>query len=82
MIPGLPSVSSARAEPPEPYLGVDPWRWQYFEGEPCPDDVVVPIDDATGWTLYPRHRWVYNKLLICETQRPGVRPARRAAAFR
>jgi hypothetical protein len=51
-----------------PFLGVDPWRWQYFEGEPCPDDVVVPIDDATGWSLYPRHRWVYNKLLICETQ--------------
>jgi len=51
-----------------PYLGVDPWRWQYFENEPCPDDVVVPIDDATGWNLYPRHRWVYNKLLICETQ--------------
>ena len=51
-----------------PYLGVDPWRWQYFEHEPCPDNVVVPIDDATGWTLYPKHRWVYNKLLICETQ--------------
>ncbi|HTZ79153.1 MAG TPA: hypothetical protein VMC10_14650 [Stellaceae bacterium] len=51
-----------------PFLGVDPWRWQYFEHEPCPDNVVVPIDDATGWTLYPKHRWVYNKLLICETQ--------------
>ena len=51
-----------------PYLGVDSWRWQYFEHEPCPEDVVVPIDDATAWTLYPRHRWVYNKLLICETQ--------------
>ncbi len=51
-----------------PYFGVDSWRWQYFEHEPCPEDVVVPIDDATAWTLYPRHRWVYNKLLICETQ--------------
>lgn len=51
-----------------PYLGVDSWRWQYFEGVPCPADVVVPIDDATAWTLYPRHRWIYNKLLICESQ--------------
>jgi len=51
-----------------PFLAVDSWRWQYFEHEPCPDNVVVPIDDATGWTLYPKHRWVYNKLLICETQ--------------
>jgi len=51
-----------------PFLGVDSWRWQYFEGEPCPDDVVVPIDDATAWGLYPKHRWVYNKLLIAETQ--------------
>lgn len=51
-----------------PFLGVNSWRWQYFENEPVPEGVVVPIDDATGWTLYPRHRWVYNKLLICETQ--------------
>jgi hypothetical protein len=51
-----------------PFLGVDSWRWQYFEGEPCPSDVVVPIDDATAWELHPEHRWVYNKLAICETQ--------------
>jgi len=51
-----------------PFLGVDSWRWQYFEGQACPDDVVVPIDDATAWGLHPEHRWVYNKLLICETQ--------------
>ena len=51
-----------------PFLGVDSWRWQYFEGEPCPETVVVPIDDATAWELHPQHRWVYNKLLICETQ--------------
>lgn len=51
-----------------PFLGVDPWRWQYFEGQPVPPGVVVPIDDATAWDLYPAHRWVYNKLLICETQ--------------
>ena len=51
-----------------PFLGVDSWRWQYFQHQFCPGDVVVPIDDATAWVLYPDHRWVYNKLLICETQ--------------
>ena len=39
-----------------PFLGVDSWRWQYFEGQPCPDNVVVPIDDATAWGLHPEHR--------------------------
>jgi hypothetical protein len=51
-----------------PFLGVDSWRWQYFEHQPVPDGLVIPIDDATAWELYPAHRWVYNKLLICETQ--------------
>ncbi|HUI18837.1 MAG TPA: hypothetical protein VL244_14300 [Alphaproteobacteria bacterium] len=51
-----------------PFPGVDPWRMQYFENEPIPEGVVVPIDDANAWQLYPAHRWVYNKLLICETQ--------------
>ena len=51
-----------------PYLGVDPWRWQYFEKVPCPRGTIVPIDDATAWTLYPRHRWVYDKLAICASQ--------------
>jgi hypothetical protein len=50
-----------------PYLGVDSWRWQYFD-EPCPDDVVVPIDDATAWEIFPAHRWIYDKLAICATQ--------------
>jgi hypothetical protein len=52
-----------------PFLGVDSWRWQYFKDQPCPKDLVIPIDDATAWDLFPEHRWVYNKLLICETQR-------------
>jgi hypothetical protein len=51
-----------------PFLGVDSWRWQYFEGQPCPDGVVVPIDDATAWDLHRDHRAIYNKLTICETQ--------------
>ena len=51
-----------------PFLGVDSWRWQYFEGQPCPDGLVVPIDDATAWELHRDHRAIYNKLTICETQ--------------
>ena len=51
-----------------PFLGVDSWRWQYFEGQPCPDGVVVPIDDATAWELHRDHRAIYNKLLICDSQ--------------
>lgn len=51
-----------------PFEGVDPWRWQYFEGVACPTSVVVPADDATGWRQYPKHRHVYDKLFICESQ--------------
>ncbi len=51
-----------------PFLGVDSWRWQYFEGQPCPEHVVVPIDDATAWDVHPDHRHIYNKLFICDSQ--------------
>jgi hypothetical protein len=64
-----------------PFLGVDPWRWQYFQDQPCPAGLDIPIDDASAWTLYPAHRWVYNKLQICESQGlphgpHGTRPPR------
>jgi hypothetical protein len=51
-----------------PIVEKDPWRAQYFEGVACPDDVVIPTDDDEAWRLHPAHRWVYNKLLVCETQ--------------
>lgn len=51
-----------------PIVENDLWRMQYFEGIACPDDVIIPTDDQLAYQLYPRHRWVYNKLLICETQ--------------
>ncbi|MBG1233602.1 hypothetical protein F8B91_14775 [Aestuariivirga litoralis] len=51
-----------------PILERDPWRLQYFEGVDCPEDVVVPTDDPDCWHLYPKHRWVYNKLYIAESQ--------------
>lgn len=46
----------------------DPWRMQYFEAVDCPADLFIPTEDADAWNLYPEHRWVYNKLQICESQ--------------
>lgn len=51
-----------------PIIERDPWRMQYFEGIACPDDVVIPTDDEHAYEIYPEHRWIYNKLLICDTQ--------------
>lgn len=51
-----------------PIVECDPWREQYFERVPCPAHVIVPTDDPESWRLYPEHRWVFNKLLICATQ--------------
>lgn len=50
------------------FPGVDPWRWQYFEGIPCPAQVTIPVDDPAAWRLYPRYRHIYNKLFICSSQ--------------
>jgi hypothetical protein len=46
----------------------DPWRRAYFAGTACPPDVHIPTDDADAWRLYPEHRWIYNKLLVAESQ--------------
>ncbi|MEQ9324800.1 MAG: hypothetical protein RIF41_36880 [Polyangiaceae bacterium] len=51
-----------------PIVEHDPWRKQYFEEVSCPDDVFVSTDDTDSYRLYPAHRWIYNKLLIAETQ--------------
>ena len=51
-----------------PIIERDPWRMQYFEQVACPDDVVIPTDDEHAYAIYPEHRWIYNKLLICDTQ--------------
>lgn len=50
------------------FAGIFRWQEQYFEDHEVPDDVVVSLDDSLSWVLYPHHRWVYNKMLICETQ--------------
>jgi hypothetical protein len=51
-----------------PIIERDPWRMQYFEHVDCPENVVIPTDDEHAYELYPDHRWIYNKLLICDTQ--------------
>jgi hypothetical protein len=51
-----------------PIVEHDPWRMQYFERVSCPNDITIPTDDADAYTLYPKHRWVYNKLIVAESQ--------------
>ena len=51
-----------------PIIERDPWRRQYFDGVACPTDVSIPTDDPDAWSLQPRHRWVYDKLRIAESQ--------------
>jgi hypothetical protein len=51
-----------------PIVENDPWRMQYFENVVCPPDVFVPTEDPDAYRLYPQHRWIYNRLLIAESQ--------------
>src|SRR3954466_10101237 len=46
----------------------DPWRQQYFRDVHCPADIHIPTDDALALELNPSHRWVYDKLLIAQSQ--------------
>lgn len=56
-----------------PIIENDPWREQYFARVPCSKAVVIPTDDGDAYDLFPNDRWVYNKLLIAESQ--GIRCA-------
>ena len=51
-----------------PICEADPWRLQYFENVPCPDDVRIPTEDGDAYLWYPGYKWVYNKLYVAETQ--------------
>ena len=51
-----------------PIYQTDPWRVQFFTNVPCPDDVIIPTKDWEAWTLYPRHRWIYDKLAVALSQ--------------
>jgi hypothetical protein len=50
------------------YLGVDPWRQQYFDPIPCPPGLDIPIDEASAWEVFPKFRHIHNKLWICASQ--------------
>ena len=51
-----------------PIYQTDPWRTQFFENHPCPDDTIIPTKDWEAWTLYPAHRWIYDKLAVALSQ--------------
>lgn len=51
-----------------PIYESDPWRLQYFSDVNCPQDVHIATDDPMAFKLNPRHRWVYDKLLVAQSQ--------------
>jgi hypothetical protein len=51
-----------------PIYQTDPWRVQFFANVACPDEVIIPTKDWEAWTLYPRHRWIYDKLAVALSQ--------------
>ncbi|HYC64378.1 MAG TPA: hypothetical protein VEC14_06585 [Reyranellaceae bacterium] len=51
-----------------PICEIDPWRTQYFQRVPCPDNVLIPTEDSDAWAWNPRHRWVYDKLAVALSQ--------------
>ncbi len=46
----------------------DPWRQQYFDGIDCPEDVDIPTDDLSAFDWNPRHRWIYDKYIVAQSQ--------------
>ena len=57
-----------------PIVERDPGRMQHFEGVEWPADVFIPTEVPDAWQLYPQHRWIYSKLLICESQGLAAAP--------
>jgi hypothetical protein len=51
-----------------PICEADPWRMQYFKDVVCPPEVRIPTEDFDAYEWNPAHHWVYNKLLIAESQ--------------
>jgi hypothetical protein len=51
-----------------PIYECDPWREQYFTAVDCPPCVHIPTDDVDGYKFNPQHRWIYNKLLVAQSQ--------------
>ena len=46
----------------------EPWREQYFQDITCLMDVNIPADDREAFNRNPRHRWIYDRLLIAQSQ--------------
>src|SRR6202011_5216347 len=51
-----------------PIYECDQWREQYFTAVECPPYVHIPTDDSMAYALNPRHRWIYNKLIVARAQ--------------
>ena len=51
-----------------PICEADPWRMQYFASAHCPAEVRIPTEDPDAWTWNPRHRWVYDRIAIAQSQ--------------
>lgn len=51
-----------------PIIERDPWRLQYFEHVACPDSLEIPTEESDAYRLFPKHRWVFNKVQVAESQ--------------
>ena len=51
-----------------PIIERDPWRMQYFENVACPEGLEIPTEESDAWRLYPRYRWLFNKLEVADSQ--------------
>lgn len=51
-----------------PIIEPKPWRRQFFDHVACPDDTMIPLADTDAWTLWPDHRWIYDKLAVALSQ--------------
>jgi hypothetical protein len=57
-----------------PIRETDPWRLQYFDNVPCPDNVWISTEDQDSWAWYPQHRWIYDKLAVALSQGLAAAP--------
>ncbi len=51
-----------------PIRETDPWRLQYFQDIPCPEDVWISTEDQDSWAWFPAHRWIYDKMAVALSQ--------------
>src|ERR1700677_21067 len=67
-VPELSLTQPSYAAATMPIYECDPWREQYFTDVSCPSDVHIPTDDMDGYKFNPRHRWIYNRLRVAQSQ--------------